>query len=72
MISPVNLVADAQRLHSDAKTIGACKSTVLEIRAELCAIILGNIDLAVHIELLVVENPATEYTPTEEELDDAQ
>jgi len=72
MISPNHLIADAQRLHRDAKTVGACKATVLETRAELCAIILGNLDLATHIELLVVENPPTQYTPTEEELDDAQ
>ena len=70
MISPKHLIADAQLLHRDAKTVGACKSTVLEIRAELCAIILGNLDLATHIEALVVENPLTQYTPTEEELND--
>ena len=70
MIAPKHLIAEAQRLNRDAKSVGACKSTVLEIRAELCAIILGNLDLATHIELLVVENPPTQYAATEEELND--
>jgi len=70
MISPKHLIADAQRLHRDAKSVGACKSTVLETRAELCAIILGNLDLATHIETLVVENQPIQYTSTKEELND--
>ena len=54
-MAPKALIALAQQLNRESNLPGNCKASTLELRAELAAVVLGDLRLAVDIEALVVE-----------------
>ena len=68
-VIPKELIECAQHINRASKLPGNCKSTTMEIRSHLAAIIMGAVGHEVAIEMAVIEalNPQADY---DEDLDD--